>query len=53
MLIKRLLSEQLSLLNVNCLGGVKAVDFQNSVGMRVTQCCVFAEKRARNWEITF
>lgn len=53
MLFKCLLREQLSLLNVNCSCEMKAVDFQNSVGVRMTQCCVSGEKRARDWEVTF
>ena len=53
MLLKCLLGEQLSLLNVNCSCEMKAVDFQNSVGVRMTQCCVSGEKRARDWEVTF
>ena len=53
MLFKCLPREQLSLLNVNCSCEMKAVDFENSVGVRMTQSCVSGEKRARDWGITF
>ena len=49
MLIKCLLSEWLSFLNVNkLLCVIKIVDFQIFIGMRVTQCSVSGKERGKD-----